>query len=195
MISLITRPRRFGKTLNMSMIQRFFEKTEESNAYLFEGLKISNSGEKYLNHQGQYPVISISLKGLKQITYEKAFFVFKERIISEFERHQYVYDSGVLPVNKHKRFEKILIGNAKDDEYLTALQLLSECLEDFHNKKVILLIELNVRCDVALEQIRTKKYAEQLTDDCYQKVMSYGIAFYGKTCRVKMGEIVYQNEE
>ena len=50
MISLITRPRRFGKTLNMSMIQRFFEKTGESNAYLFEGLMISNAGEKYLNH-------------------------------------------------------------------------------------------------------------------------------------------------
>ncbi|MGN0582099.1 MAG: AAA family ATPase, partial [Oscillospiraceae bacterium] len=55
MISLITRPRRFGKTLNMSMIQRFFEKTEESNAYLFDGLKISKTGEKYLKHQGQYP--------------------------------------------------------------------------------------------------------------------------------------------
>ena len=50
MISLITRPSRFGKPLNMSMIQRFFEKTGEINAYLFEGLKISNAGEKYLNH-------------------------------------------------------------------------------------------------------------------------------------------------
>ena len=55
--------------------------------------------------------------------------------------------------------------------------------------------ELSGRCDVALEQIRTRKYAEQLTDDCYQKVISYGIAFYGKTCRVKMGETVYQTEE
>ena len=55
--------------------------------------------------------------------------------------------------------------------------------------------ELNDRCDAALEQIRTRKYAQQLTDDCYQKVMSYGIAFYGKTCRVKMGETDYQDEE
>ena len=58
-ISLITRPRRFGKTLNLSMIQRFFEKTEESNAYLFENLKISREGEKYLKHQGKYPVITL----------------------------------------------------------------------------------------------------------------------------------------
>ena len=61
-INLITRPRRFGKTLNMSMIQRFFEKTEKSNAYLFDGLKISKSGERYLKYQGQYPVITLSLK-------------------------------------------------------------------------------------------------------------------------------------
>ena len=158
-ISLITRPRRFGKTLNMSMIQRFFEKTEESNAYLFEGLKISKTGEKYLKHQGQYPVISLSLKGLKQDTYRQAFSVFKERITNEFERHQYVYDSGVLPVNKHKRFEKILIGNAKDDAYLTALQLLSECLEKYHNKKVILLID---EYDVPLENAHFRGFYDEM---------------------------------
>lgn len=85
-ISLITRPRRFGKTLNISMIQRFFEKTEESNAYLFNGLKINTAGEEYLKHQGKYPVISISLKSLKQDTYEQAFFEFKKMVIKEFGR-------------------------------------------------------------------------------------------------------------
>ena len=55
--------------------------------------------------------------------------------------------------------------------------------------------ELNDRCDAALEQIRTRKYAQQLTDDCYQKVMSYGIAFYGKSCKVRMGETVYAPED
>ena len=104
-------------------------------------------------------MISIPLKGLKQATYEKAFFVFKERITGEFERHQYVYDSGVLPVNKHKRFEKILIGNAKDDEYLTALQLLSECLENFHNEKVILLID---EYDVPLENAHFRGFYDEM---------------------------------
>ena len=61
-VNLFTRPRRFGKTLNMSMIQRYFEKTEEDNAYLFEGLNISKAGEKYKKYQGQYPVITLSLK-------------------------------------------------------------------------------------------------------------------------------------
>ncbi len=61
-VKLFTRPRRFGKTLNMSMIQRYFEKTEEDNSYLFEELNISKAGDKYRTYQGQYPVISLSLK-------------------------------------------------------------------------------------------------------------------------------------
>ena len=72
-VTLFTRPRRFGKTLNMSMLRRFFEKTEEDNAYLFDGLAISEAGHKYTAHMGQYPVISISLKGLGQPSYEDAF--------------------------------------------------------------------------------------------------------------------------
>ena len=64
-VNLFTRPRRFGKTLNMSMLQRFFEATEKSNAYLFDGLKIAAYPE-YMAYQGQYPVISVSLKSMKQ---------------------------------------------------------------------------------------------------------------------------------
>ena len=73
MVTLFTRPRRFGKTLNMSMLRRFFEKTDEDNSYLFDGLKISEAGEKYRRYMGEYPVISISLKGMKQPGYEDAF--------------------------------------------------------------------------------------------------------------------------
>ena len=61
-VTLITRPRRFGKTLNMSMLKYFFEKTEEDNNYLFKGLKIMNESQKYLDCMGKYPVISLSLK-------------------------------------------------------------------------------------------------------------------------------------
>lgn len=66
LVTLFTRPRRFGKTLNMSMLRRFFEKTEEDNSYLFDGLAITETGDKYRKYMGQYPVISISLKGMKQ---------------------------------------------------------------------------------------------------------------------------------
>ena len=67
-VSIFTRPRRFGKTLNMSILRRYFEKTEQDNSYLFEGLKISQAGEKYLSHLGQYPVIFLSLKDVNRAT-------------------------------------------------------------------------------------------------------------------------------
>lgn len=70
-VTLLTRPRRFGKTLNMSMLQRFFEKTDDDNSYLFEGLKISGLGDKYLKHMGQYSIISLSLKGMKKTHMKK----------------------------------------------------------------------------------------------------------------------------
>ena len=80
MVTLFTRPRRFGKTLNMSMLKRYFEKTDDDNSYLFDGLKISEAGEKYRQYMGQYPVISISLKGMKQPTFELSLIEFKKII-------------------------------------------------------------------------------------------------------------------
>ena len=103
-VCLITRPRRFGKTLNMSMIRRFFEKTEEDNAYLFEGLKISECGEEILSHQGQYPVISISLKSMKQETFENAFEIFKKVLANEFDRHKYILNSDTLSDKEKSRY-------------------------------------------------------------------------------------------
>jgi len=147
-ISLITRPRRFGKTLNMSMIQRFFEKTDESNAYLFKNLKISEEGEEYLRYQGRYPVITISLKSVKQPDYKQAFTEFKNIIINEFGRHRKVLKcDDLLPADK-KKFEAIISDEADDSVYNTSLQLLSRCLKEFYKENVIVLID---EYDVPLE--------------------------------------------
>ena len=86
-VNLFTRPRRFGKTLNMSMLQRFFEATEKSNAYLFDSLKITAYPE-YMAYQGKYPVISISLKSMKQKNFTLAFETYKYLIKSEYSRHK-----------------------------------------------------------------------------------------------------------
>lgn len=86
-VNLFTRPRRFGKTLNMSMLRYFFEKSDEDRSRLFAGTKIMGTGEKYLEEQGQYPVISLSLKSMKQASYESAFYCLKEDISREFKRH------------------------------------------------------------------------------------------------------------
>ena len=95
--NLFTRPRRFGKTLNISMLRYFFEDTgnEESNAEnkrLFDGLEIMSVGEKYLSHMQKYPVISLSLKSAKQPTWELAYTMLKRQIAVEFVRHHHVLD-------------------------------------------------------------------------------------------------------
>ena len=95
-VSLFTRPRRFGKTLNMSMLRYFFEKTEEDNSYLFNGLKIANAGEKYMAHMGQYPVISISLKSMEKATFADNLKEFKGLMSIEFKRHKAILHSDIL---------------------------------------------------------------------------------------------------
>ena len=95
-VTLFTRPRRFGKTLNQFMIRRFFEdeiseKGEKvDNGYLFDGLKIAECGEEILKHQQQYPVIFLTLKSAKQPTYALAYMELKKRISEEYKRHRYV---------------------------------------------------------------------------------------------------------
>lgn len=141
-VSLFTRPRRFGKTLNMSMIQRFFEKTEESNACLFENLNITKAGQKYMEHQGQYSVISISLKSMKQTTYELAYETFKDIVKDEFRRHKaVVYGSDILDAEEKRRYDAFLNINASESAYNKAIEFLSKCLERAYNKKVIILID------------------------------------------------------
>ncbi len=147
-VTLFTRPRRFGKTLNMSMLRYFFEKTEEDNSYLFEGLSISESGNKYMSHMGQYPVISISLKGMKQASYEMSFLQFKYNIIEEFGRHRELLKSDKLTSAQIDMFTAIYDNKADDSAYFSALKLLSDCLASAYSKNVVILID---EYDVPLE--------------------------------------------
>ena len=147
-VNLFTRPRRFGKTLNMSMLRYFFEKSERDNAYLFNDLAISKAGEKYLSHMGQYPVISISLKGMKQASYEMAFLQFKKLVIREFGNHSELLLSNKLNAFQKSDFTAIYDGKADDSAYFDALKVLSECLYSHYEKNIILLID---EYDVPLE--------------------------------------------
>lgn len=148
MVSLFTRPRRFGKTLNMSMIQRFFEKTEESNAYLFENLNIAKTGQKYMQHQGQYPVISVSLKSMKRGSYKSALALYKKMMADEFIRHKAILKSDHLEEKEKNQYQEIINETASDDVFSYALRLLSECLRKVYGKNVIILID---EYDVPLE--------------------------------------------
>lgn len=146
-VNLFTRPRRFGKTLNMSMLQYFFEKSSNDNSYLFDNLKIMEAGKRYTDHMGQYPVINISLKSAKQPSFELAYVSIVRRIAEEFKRHEYILESKVLE-NEKERYLKIAKEQGEEGDYIDSLHYLCECLRKYHEKKVIILID---EYDVPLE--------------------------------------------
>ena len=164
-VTLFTRPRRFGKTLNLSMIRRFFEKEMHydgnpvDNGYLFKDLKISACGEKYLSHQGQYPVISLSLKSAKQPDYGMAYAMLKNRISEEFRRHQYVLDGDVLSSAEKTQYQQILGLEENNVLYADSILFLSACLEKYHDRKVIILID---EYDVPLENAYFAGFYEKM---------------------------------
>lgn len=152
-VNLFTRPRRFGKTLNMSMLQYFFEDARNDDgekqdySYLFEGLKIMEAGEKYLSHMGQYPVINLSLKGGRQPNYELAYAMLKRQIVYEYLRHMFILKDECMAEYK-ERYLEIMREQAEPRAYIDALQFLSQCLETYYGKKAIILID---EYDVPLE--------------------------------------------
>ena len=128
-VNLFTRPRRFGKTLNMSMLRYFFENGGADNKELFRGLKIMDAGEEYLAHMGKYPVISISLKSMKQYSYELAFDMLKKAVREEYKRHwDEVMGSARVGVTEKERYRRLRELEGTESDYADSLKFLSECL-------------------------------------------------------------------
>ena len=146
-VNLFTRPRRFGKTLNMSMLRYFFEKSDEDRSHLFAGKKIMAAGAKYTEEQGQYPVISLSLKSMKQTGYESAFHCLKEEIAREFKKHPQIIHN-LNSEDDRTKYKLLMNRDADDEEYLTSLKFLSECLYTFYGRRTVILID---EYDVPLE--------------------------------------------
>ena len=166
-VTLFTRPRRFGKTLNQFMIRRFFEDeiTEEGekvdNGYLFDGLKIAECGEEILSHQQQYPVIFLTLKSAKQPDFEMAYGALADEIYNEFVRHRYVLQSdALLPIEK-ERYENLINRRAGKEELAKAFAFLSMCLFKYHKKKAIILID---EYDVPLENAYFRGFYDEMID-------------------------------
>ena len=134
---LFTRPRRFGKTLNMSMLKYFFDiKNKEENKKLFQNLYIENSD--FFEEQGAYPVVYISLKGIKADTWESSFFLIKSLISSIYNEFEYIREK--LNESQLESFNKIWL--KKDDgEYRNALKNLTSFLYEYYKEEVILLID------------------------------------------------------
>ena len=137
-VTLFTRPRRFGKTLNMSMLKYFFDvKNKEENKKLFENLKIYNS--EYMSEQGKYPIIFISLKDLKGDTWEKCFENLKKTMYKIFNEYEFVREK--LNIVEKREFDKIWEMRDSEESFKTSLLDLSNYLNKYYGEKVIILID------------------------------------------------------
>ena len=170
-VNLFTRPRRFGKTLNMSMLQRFFEATEKSNAYLFDSLKIAAYPE-YMAYQGKYPVISVSLKSMKQKNFTLAFETYKYLIKSEYSRHKdFIFSKNVLDEEEKARYLSFIQVDATETMYNQAIGFLSNCLKKAYQQNVIILID---EYDVPLENAYHEGFYDDMTHlirSCFESAL------------------------
>ena len=147
-VNLFTRPRRFGKTLNMSMLRAFFEIGTDPT--LFDGLYISKNQSLCGQYMGKYPVIFISLKGVDGMTFEEAVVRTTTIVKTEARRHYYLKDSSKLVTEALDQFEQLLSGKAED--ITDSIRLLSELLYRHYEQKVIILIdEYDVPLDKAFQ--------------------------------------------
>ena len=140
-VALLPRPRRFGKTLNLSMLRCWFEKTDADLSPLFQGLSIWQAGADYRAHFQRYPVIHFNFKGSKGATFDATLTALREKIIDLYETHRIVLDSGRLDDVAARRYRQVLDGTAERPLYERALLDLSGYLHAHHGEKVVILID------------------------------------------------------
>ena len=141
MVSLFTRPRRFGKTLNMDMLRVFFEKTDEDTSSYFRDKNIWKCGDDYTQHQGQYPVIFLSFKDVKCLTWDETSQKISKLVSSEFIRHKELAESPMLSSYEKEQYHKLADGSANEIECQMSLQTLSAMLHKHHGKKSVIIID------------------------------------------------------
>lgn len=144
-VTLITRPRRFGKTLTMSMLEWFFSiEKEEQSRHLFDGLSIETSGAEYMAHRGQYPVIFLSLKDIKNpswSSWERMLSFLRLFLAQAFVKYRYLCQDEAIDENWKRLFQHVVDGVATEDELSFSLSNLMAMMETHYGKKVILLID------------------------------------------------------
>ncbi len=154
-VTLFTRPRRFGKTLNMSMLKSFFEIGAEKS--LFQGLYISEKEKLCAEYMGKYPVIFLSLKGVEGLHFADAQKMLMTIINNEVRRHYYLKTSNKLTVEDRKQFEKMLLN--EDVNLVDSLRLLSQLLYLHYDQKVVILID---EYDVPLDKAFKNGYYQEM---------------------------------
>ena len=161
-VTLFTRPRRFGKTLNMSMLKNFFEIGTDKS--LFDGLYISGNKVLCFEHMGKYPVIFLSFKGVEGLTYDEAFDAFVRVIGKEISRVSFLADSDKLTMLEREQYKGLTIiedGSFvfSKDKLISSLQLLSQLLYKHYGQKVVILID---EYDVPLDKAFQNGYYKEM---------------------------------
>jgi len=141
MVSLFTRPRRFGKTLNMDMLRVFFEKTPEDTSVYFKDKYIWQCGDYYTKHQGQYPVIFLSFKDVKCSSWQETFQKISKLISLEFMRHDELESSFVLSSYEKEQYHRFASENINEVDCQMGLQLLSLLLHKHYNKECVIIVD------------------------------------------------------
>lgn len=159
MVSLFTRPRRFGKTLNMDMLRTFFEKTDADTSVYFKNKNIWACGKKYRSHQGKYPVIFLSFKDIKCDTWEETFDAIKDLFSKEASRHSELKSTDVFNEYEEAYIEKILSGTATPVELSVALANLSMMLHKYHGVAPIIIID---EYDTPIQQGHIKGFYDEI---------------------------------
>ncbi len=169
-VVLVTRPRRFGKTLNMSMLKYYFDCNAKDSKELFEGLKIMEQGEKYTSKLGAYPCLYLTLKDVNDSNYENMILDFKTAILEMYREHIYLLDSDRIYQFEKDKIMDILYAREDEVALKTSVRELSSYLYRCYNKPVMLFID---EYDVPIQTAYIKKY--------YQQAMDFLKAFYGST--------------
>ena len=156
-VNLFTRPRRFGKSLNMSMLEHFFSLDGDNS--IFDGLEILKETALCEEYMGKYPVISISLKGIDALNFERAFRMGARAVRRAASKVQYLLESDALSESDKLEYQSLLDSNMDESTFCDSLRILSEMLEKHHNTKVILLID---EYDVPLAKAYANGYYDQM---------------------------------
>lgn len=169
-VVLITRPRRFGKTLNMSMLRYYFDCAKQNTRELFEGLKIMKQDEKYTSKQGYYPCIYITLKDVNEDTYEKMLLDMKTAVLEMYLEHMYLLDSDKIYPFEKEKINDILYCREDEVTLKNSVRDLSKYLNRYYEKPVILLVD---EYDVPLQTAYVQGF--------YEQTIQFFKTFYGTT--------------
>ena len=169
-VVLITRPRRFGKTLNMSMLKYYFDINQKDSKDIFKGLKIMEQEEKYTSQLGAYPVIYVTLKDAGLQNYEYMIMQMKTIMMEVFYEHRHIIESDKILEGERNLFKKITSATATDIDLINSIKILSKMLYMYYEKPVILLID---EYDVPIQTAYVEGY--------YEEAIRFLKTFYGTT--------------